>query len=77
MSKTWAFFKKSRWVFRKKILNVFKIAKGSKFAVKCDQNSKISQNVQSSSFLKKEIGFSKKKLSFFKSAKGRKFVKCD
>ena len=44
--KNWAFFKKNRKIFRKKILIFFKIAKGSKFAVKCDWNSKISQNVQ-------------------------------
>ncbi len=43
--KDWV-FQKNRWVFRKKILNLFRIAKCSKFAVKGDLNSKPSQNVQ-------------------------------
>ena len=65
--------------FSKKILNSFRIAKGSKFAVKCDWNSKISQNVQKMGFLKRiDEFFEKKFLNFFRIAKGSKFaVKCD
>ena len=47
--------------FSKKILIFFKIAKGSKFAVKCDWNSKISQNVQNMGFFKELDGFLEKK----------------
>ena len=65
--KNWGFFKKNRWVFQKKILIFFKIAKGSKIAVKCDWNSKISQNVQNLGFLKKQMGFSKKNNEFFQN----------
>ena len=32
--------------FSEKILNFFKIAKSSKFAVECDWNNKIFQNIQ-------------------------------
>ena len=50
----------------KKILNFFKIAKGSKFAVKCDWNSNISQNVQKLGFFLKKIdGCSEKNIDFF------------
>ena len=56
--------------FSKKILNFFKIAEDSKFAVKCDWNSKISQNVQKMGFLERIDGFfEKKNLNFFKNAK--------
>ena len=55
---------------KKKILNVFKIAKGSKFDVNCDWTSKISQNVQSLGFFKKIDGlFEKKSWIFSKSLK--------
>ena len=62
--KNWVFFWKNRWVFRKKILIFFKIAKGSKLAVKCDWNSKNSKNVQKLGFFKKTIDglFEKKNL---------------
>ena len=49
----------------KKILNFFKIAKGSKFAVKCDWKSKISQNVQNMGFFKELDGFLEKKYWIF------------
>ena len=65
--------------FEKKYWNFSKIAKGSKFAKKCDWNSKISKNVQRLGFSKKQMGFSKKKLlNFFKIAKISIFaVKCN
>ena len=50
--------------FSKKKWNFFKIAKGSKFANKCDWNSKISQNVQRLGFSKKQMGFSRKNIEF-------------
>ena len=53
--------------FPKKSLNFFKIAKGTKLAIKCDWNSKISQNVQNLGFLKKQMGFSKENLNFFQN----------
>ena len=53
--------------FSKKILNFFKIAKGSKFAVKCDWNSKISQNVQNMGFFKEVDGFLEKNIEFFQN----------
>ena len=40
--------------------------KESKFAVECDWNSKISQNVQNSGFIEKVDGFSEKKNNFGK-----------
>ena len=45
--KFWVFFSKERWFFQKKILKDLKMAKGNKFAVKCDWNSKNSRRVQS------------------------------
>ena len=48
----------------------------SNFAVECDWNSKISQNVQKFGvfFKKKQMGFSKKILNFFEIPKGGKFA---
>ena len=43
----------------KKTLNFFKIAKGVKFAVECNWNSKNSQNVQNLGFLEEIDFFSK------------------
>ena len=65
--------------YSKKKLSFFKIAKGSKIAVKCDWNGKISQNVKKKVFLKKNRWvFREKILNFFEIAKGSKIaVKCD
>ena len=73
--KIWVFFEAIDGLFEKK-LNFQKIAKGSKFAVECDLNSNISQNVQNLGFfLKKIAGFFEKNLHFFlKIAKSSKFV---
>ena len=70
-------FLKNILVSRKKILNFFKIAKGSKFAVKCDWNSKISQNVQNMGFFKEVDGFFEKKNCVFRRRKILVNVKCD
>ena len=53
--------------------------KGSKFAVECDWNSKISQNVQVLIFSKKKTdSFSEKKTIFLKTVELRNFaVECD
>ena len=49
----------------------------SKFAVECDWNNKISQNVQNLGFLKIDGFFEKKLEFFFKIDKGGKFaVEC-
>ena len=53
--------------FSKKIMNFFKIAKGTKLAIKCNWNSKISQNVQNLGFLKKTDGFFEKTNEFFQN----------
>ena len=57
------FFEKKSWFF-------IKIAKGRKFAVECDWNSKKSQNVWILDFFGKNINwfFWKKTLKFFKNA---------
>ena len=51
--------------FSKKKLKFFEIAKGSKFAKKCDWISKISQNVQNLGFFNKVDGFLEKKYWIF------------
>ena len=53
--------------FPKKSLILSKIAKGSKFAVECDWNRKISQNIQNFGFFVKEMGFLEKVLIFFQN----------
>ena len=56
--------------FSKKNIEFFKIAEGSKFAVKFDWNGKISQNVQKMGFLERiDEFFEKKNLIFSKSLK--------
>ena len=51
--------------FSKKIFNFLKTAKGRKFAVECNWNSKKSQNVQNLSFFGKIDVFFEKKIDFF------------
>ena len=79
--KIWVFYQKKDGFFRKKILTVLKMAKGSKFAVECDWISKNFRNVQSwklSFFNKKQMRLSRKVLSFFKISKVRNFdLECD
>ena len=61
--------------FSKKNIEFFKIAKGSKFAVKCDWITKISQSVQNLGFfLKNRWVFWKKFWIFFKIGEGSKFA---
>ena len=61
--------------FPEKILNFFRIAKSSKFAVKCDWKHKASQNVQNLVLLKKMYLFFGNKMWFFwKNAEGSKFA---
>ena len=57
---------------------LFQIVKGSKFAVECDWNSKISQSIQNLGSFKVNRWASWKKSEFFQIAEGSKFaVECD
>ena len=64
--KNWlSFHRKKVDGFSKKNLEFYKIAKNSKFAVKCDWKHKVSQNVQNLALLNKVYVFFGKKMWFF------------
>ena len=71
--KNWAFLQKTDWFFEKN-LDFLKIAKSSKFAVKCDWKRKISRNVQKLGFWQKAAFFQKIPRVFLKSLKVAKFL---
>ena len=64
--KNLGFLKKTDGFFEK-ILKLFEIAKDSKFAVECNWNSEISQNVQNLGFFKKNRWVFRKNLEFFEN----------
>ena len=77
MFKFWG-FSKQRWVFGKIVFKLRKCAEISNFAVECDRNSKISQNVPKSIFIEKLDDVFQKKHEHFNIAKDSKFaVECD
>ena len=77
MFKFWG-FSKQRWVFGEIVFKLRKCAEISNFAVECDRNSKISQNVPKSIFIEKLDDVFQKKHEHFNIAKDSKFaVECD
>ena len=69
------FLKKREMGFSNKNLDFFIIAKGGKFAVKCDGFSKLPHTVRNLVFYKKKNKcFSKKQYDFTKSAKVKKIA---
>ena len=73
MFENWACVNEPRSVAH--VCEIFFSSNCSKFAVECDWNRKISQNIQNFGFfVKKWMGFPKKVLIFFKIAKGSKFA---
>ena len=59
--------------FSKKILNFFKVAKGSKVVVECNWKWEYSQSAQNLRFSEKKLGFWTKNWNFLKIAEGSNF----